>query len=1336
MSKQKRPSFLANPLLGLLFNNRSIDTAPAVQQLLNQIAATPSDYAVLVPTTQFIFKNKDIDSNTNYLELAKDLDFLLSHIIRINAAKDPKIRSNKEYTTLSGKSIIIADNIIINAKGWKHDFKVKIISQNLLENWMDYVPFGGSIHCVFINEALVGNPKPIDIIKKNILFDEFAHQNSGKTVGIIDHDNIPKLPEPVSFDFILKTHPDVSELLPKFKSILCEFKPNRCKNLRQLHSQFEGIIKKGMAILDTLQAATLQNILTANSIRDYNEFQLSVIAYLESLLYDTLWPHLLRININEKDDAFIESYEYLQNVSITQIELDQKYLSNYVVRNEILKRTNFAIAHFKTIESKKTSSLKCSVVLETVRLLTTNTGDNNVVGKLDADSLLCLLIYVICHSKVTDIGNHLYYMHSYYNNLPLAPPSQLSEFIGLSTGYVGYILSTLEIALNYFSSRNHLEHLIHLGKENNKLWSLIGDVNEDRVLGDSLIKKQNKNENQPIFETLREIFRGYDDEFTNLSSWHTTFALNTTGESYLFMAAKRQNFELMSLIFEFDNLVTIDDLLDEIDIQGRTIFSFVLETSHPFASIFVDMLIENMQYDSFLFEPVETMVKVKDYRGKTFGHWITGVQNWKSESIDQILKMIDWKLRDNNGLSVLMCVIRSYDHLQYEYMLKKVLDLIKYQYQNCAPFKLTFDHLDSKKNSIIHAIRSPKSISYILKIFPGNELDLNLLNLHGLNPLSLAIKYSNIEKVKILAADERVDVCSVDPKTYLGAMDWIKVDRGGENDRKIENIIESHWNKDILDIGVDNPEFVCLRGRFEPDFGFCLHLRLNGEMKIISYSLFNRLLKFMKKENLWIPFAFDEQWLPNHLEVSMKGNILNSNKLKINCLVDNINIIWRCLKEMGILEHIEMWKSYLYEHAITSSKDLGISSSSLMFISSSCSGNNKNSNNNINHDNHNQDLMNMIQYTTSKNTNTRLSILENKQKFSKILITKDLVDSYSAFVDYSVSELTYFENIYKKLYCSLAFLNAKRSESFDVEQNLKDDLFGSNDAKTKCNLIDNYISELHVGMDGRIPEITYSGEANNTIAMAKEEMLWLVTEHTHTSYKRFLIKLRLLYCVVRDIICIQKEFKAKIDRWKKLFKALVNIRVELVKFRNEIIDEMHKNGESSGNDPNFCNTINVLEKIIGHIEALTKNSPDLKWKENLRKEVFNVIFQGDVEGNGNSKSPNLSVKSNASNESNVNEPLSTLPSFVNDSGIGSYFVEKRRLAYANKLLTTFFKIRLEILELNMDICKGYGEIAEFTSNFYEFRVKWVRNSWKKLVTDIIREKRDMVIEMESDGPSF
>ncbi|KAI9674818.1 MAG: hypothetical protein M1817_001722 [Caeruleum heppii] len=143
-----------NPFLRAFFHS----TLPAQ-------CAPVQNHILLVPTTEVLLNARDRDSHALYADLTSSEDFLGSHVLRAPGipvpgpaaaagnARDTKGRA-KQFTTVSGKTVVIKDTYVYSNKGFKNLNQAQLLNDVLwypdsfdAQQWLVY----------FISKPLVGS---------------------------------------------------------------------------------------------------------------------------------------------------------------------------------------------------------------------------------------------------------------------------------------------------------------------------------------------------------------------------------------------------------------------------------------------------------------------------------------------------------------------------------------------------------------------------------------------------------------------------------------------------------------------------------------------------------------------------------------------------------------------------------------------------------------------------------------------------------------------------------------------------------------------------------------------------------------------------------------------------------------------------------------------------------------------------------------------------------------------------------------------------------------------------------------------------------------------------
>lgn len=1205
LKKRKTTAGLSNPFMDYIFNHQDFKRSGPLREVISRICENPADYAIMIPSTMFLKFHVDAETGKPYSELCKELDFLLTHIVRLDVTQEPRIRTHKEFTTLNNKTVIIKADTISPMKNFKYPVTVKIKSQELLRGFADYIPIGTCFHVIYITKCLVGNFKFVGT-PKNLLL--------SPNIPLSTNDNITDTKSIASkytnnvqpFQTIMSEFPELGTLAEKYKALFTEFTFKKCKTLEALEKAFVVIIKRGSAMLNATDPEILNSILQKYTIEDLKE---SVYNYLEMNVYDRIWPKFIILCADDGDQKLDLAFDKLKWLSITEIGLDDKILGNISLICQYIKRVISAIAEFKKLTVANTCYLKCTIIVDTVEILSSNSA-------MDADNLVLLLIIVICLSKVSNLNTHLKYIRKYAYSI-----------VDTEKGMLGYALSSLEIAIKYFNTGTHLQDLITKSLQNEVLWRLIGAVSSDSSLN------SNKEDDEITFQELEKLLEPLNKPDIVIPMEHFVKSRTLEGESCLMYALKQNNEELMKVLLQFEYIFTLDDILEDQNIHGCNLLAMALNLEHPIASTLAQII----KYASP--KEIKNYINMPGSNGRSVAHVLYNSYNL----IPEFGMYIDWTKRDVFGNTPFMVYARCYDHPEYAKLMEMTILIVKEWYKREKRLFSYRDHLDLKGNTLMHVIRDPSILELFLNTF--EELELNHLNDSNQSAVSLAVRYNRIENVEIMIKDPRFCLSVVDPIMYMSPLDYVKLERWEEDiNRNIAKMLEIQF---IITQYGENLDIACVRARFEPAHGLCCYFRIvnklgKSDIILVPFSSIIKAFRLMKKENVCIPFNFNtpDIWFPKHLYISMKGNISSSNKIKINALINNINLLIQALYMNGTLEHTEVLQTFL----------LTPQESCQIIV-------------------HPLDERDSIKTIYVKNFSYRKEILSDKLKFRRMLIKNEDIIAYDAFLSYTISELGCFSKLYLKLYRTFSLSN---EEAKDLDK-LRTDM----------------------------PWIV-------------EEMLKLRECRIEDSSDIFLDKIRLLYASVEELVKVSNDMRiSKLRRWKKVIGDLKGIRGEL--------DRVAGSGVSGSTTPSpqiepvLSNSNrqggrrDILSKVFRQIDILSGYSDDVEWTEECRKDILKSMFKGKHDSlNGDNVS---SDGFDLTTKEDIDKTLEELIN-LNDTGIGSWFVEKRRIAYVKKLLETFLKFRIEVVELDIELRKNYENLAMLMSTFYQFRISIFKNAFR------------------------
>lgn len=1202
---------LSNPFLNNLLNHPDFKRAGPLKEVVGRLCESPSDYAILVPSTMFLMFYVDNQSGKPYYDLCKTLDFISSHIVRMNVTNEPRIRSHKEFTTLNNGTIEIKADRIKLLKGFKFQASVNIVGQEFIRGFANYIPLGTCFHVVYITDCLMGDFRLLGP-RRNIMLTNDDEVRKAAKKGK-DVKNV----QPARFEDLIEALPSMKDMSTKFQSLFDELSFKKCKTVDELNKMFVIIMKRGSAMFNTLDPGTFNRLLQNHNENDIRKM---IYNYLEANIYGKFWSRFLMVSMNEYDMKMNEAYGQLKWLSITQLGIHDNILLDIPKLSKYIKRVALAIREFRCLDTASSSSEKCKILSKTVDLLSENTT-------LDADTLIVLLIFVTCLAKVQNLNNHLKYMKMF----------SYSE-TDLESGSLGYAMSTFEISIKFFQDDSHLKAITSKSLENEVLWRLLGSISSD------LSPATNKEDDERTFRQIEELLEPLNRVGSYIPLDHFIRSRTLNGESCLMFALKQHNEELMRVLLQFEYIFTLDDILEDQDIDGSNLLAVALDIEHPCANMLAQIVLEATPME------IKKYVNHEDSLQRTIGHYLCN----SYLLIADFGSYIDWTKHDAYGNTPFMVNVRCYDHSKYDSMMQLTIATVKQWYVDQNRLFSHREHVDNKGNTLMHTIRDSATLALLLNAFEG--LEINYLNDANQSAVSLAVRYNRIDCVEVLIKDPRMTMGIVDPVMFMSALDYVKLERWGECiNRNIAKTLEVQFI--IAEYG-ESLDIACVRARFEPEYGLCCYFRVVNKLNesdiiLVPFADLVKVFKLIKRENPCIPFDFSrpDLWFPKHTDVGMKGNISSSNKMKINSLMNNLNLLIQALFKNGTLEHTKSLQSYL------------------LIPQEPCTLEVKAINE--------RDALKMIY---DKTFEYKRQLLCDHRRFSNVIMRAEDIIAYEAFLEYTIEELESFARIYAKFYRTFALS--------DVE--------------------DKDLDKLRTDIPWIVETCLKHRECR-----------------VEDSSDILLDKLRLLFASVQDLIKTSKEMRTiKVKRWKKLISDMRTVRSELDRVAGSGVTGslspcVSANNEQSGKYVKN-NRKEILAQVFKQIDILVGEDVDSEALDCLREDIKRSLLKekNTNVGNGNHKNALTGADTDGKNlEELIN---------IDSSGIGAWFHEKRRVAYVRRLLETFLKYRIEIVELDMDLRRSYENLAMFVSQFYQFRVDSFRNAFKNYAKGKIGElKREV-----------
>lgn len=886
---------ITNPMLNALFNNPAINSNSGMKRIVDLLVSSPSSYILLVPETRFLLLSTDQDSKKRYTDLCNDPQFIQSHLIDIDLqnyteSERRDARQSKHYRTLNGHCVSIHKQTIKNVSGYRHNFVIRILRQHFFRSFCTYIPFGACFHIMFVNEALIGNPSCEGIAKitpKQRIVDNFSN-NDDSTTSLLSQDVFDS--NSISFTDILHRLPQVADVVGvQFKDLFKSFNAKDANSDADLEELFTTIMARGSTIINELPDKQLKAIYAAYPTIDLREV---ICAYIETNIFDHFWAQYKKCHKNDADDMLNKAYTDLKCLSINQCGTPERLLQRPKELASIEKRVNSAIDKFSRLQFASSTSQQCEILFQTFDILTDNHTSETIIT-VDADTLISLLIMVIAHSGVQDLNNRLQYLKRYC----------YSEEI-LKAGPGGYAISSIEAVCNYYASKDNIFLLKKYSADNDRLWSLIRSIpsNTDGTCEQALRK-------------LQAVFDSYEDGL-DIPMESCIRSRTLDGQSCLMLSLIQKNSKLFNQIFDYQNIYTLDDILEDRTISGTTLLTAALELEHPALDSLASVILQATK------EEIETYCNQPDEKGRRMGH----ILFHGYRLICSYGRYIDWQAKDLGGRTSLFTILRCYDHPKYFEMIKSALEAAKSWYASKGLQFSIKDHIDKKGNTLIHIIKEGNGLHLLLSLFDG--LDVNIVNSNRLTPLMQYIKYSRLSNVKEILACPGLQLLKSEGRYYLTAEDYVKVEKaqnledGNElTNYRIMNLVDDEFDRRYA-YEMNGYSGCAVRARFDTNNNMCFYFRCYDRIEdlrkpkfyppvVHSYESFVKLFKLLK---ILLPETYisdSPSWLSGYSNISGKVSIYSSRKFRINRLLLNTNLLLGCFLFNSSTRKMSVIKEYL-----------------------------------------------------------------------------------------------------------------------------------------------------------------------------------------------------------------------------------------------------------------------------------------------------------------------------------------------------------------------------------------------------------------------------------------
>lgn len=694
---------LLNPLINAVFNCPTPGTSSLKKVF---VKLKNRRFILVVPRTNILLEYEDLETGSTLQELSYTYDFVASHIIF------PEIEeglSENEFRTLSGKTVLIRpqNGAIFTADGFDRRRRFHITDFELFPNFNDYLT--GAIHfpLLFVDLPLVGN-----VVKREDWESFAVKQIDNVTAPGSTKDQLSR--ERTTFEQVLRIHPTLgnsfNDLFKNQRSIIT----SSSKDLQTLGRLFEKFC------VDACE------LLSSESQFDHftNKFKL-VHEYVEVNLYDDFWSRLTMLNQGKEIESICD-YQILKYISISQVSTflyphdRQKFDLHYVTSAE--KNIEAATGCFKKLATSSTHSEKSEIIIETLQTLTKTIHGGKGDIAIDADTLMSMMILVVCRSQLKNLKSHLAYLQKFSENQT-----------AVTFGILAYGLSTLEAVLYYFDDQSKLKSLEKHCLENKVFWEKISLKSSDL------------------------------NNLTHSTTYMNLLGIRTAdGRSSLSICIQRNNIDMFrNLLLKCESEFPLEDLLNDETTDRNTLLMELLQVGEEqVAEIFVEILLSSCTNHEVL-----SYLNRTNKVGRSAAHYLMHAH----KLLYKVGHLFNWDLKDINGHTPLFAIFRSYDQTDYDKMVSWAYWAATQWYESRGSHLQLRKHMDSKGNTLLHIIKSNLDILLI-----NDSINVNAVNRKGLTPLMMYARYNRLRNIQSLVKDKRLIIDKLQKPLFLTCFDYVK----------------------------------------------------------------------------------------------------------------------------------------------------------------------------------------------------------------------------------------------------------------------------------------------------------------------------------------------------------------------------------------------------------------------------------------------------------------------------------------------------------------------------------------------------------------------------------
>lgn len=834
---------LHNPFLNCILNNPNHGKAP-FKSTIDQISIAHYDYALVAPPAHILHQWYDpatIESNPVPLkELCyNNEEFIQSHVIRILLASNQTPKSSLSvFSTLNGKELLIKHGTMFPGRGFKRLVNVRVIDVGYVPMFADYFPRGTRLLVLYVDLTLWG-ASPLSV---HHVSPPLTSHRRGLMKKIL-----PPVPTKITFDTLLRIYPllakatgDQFYLLlhhnnPKYRVLQTYTKKpvdDIVAEFIKIRDDAYGIVlesaKQGSALADQTHEV-IQEVIKVYPDLDWNQL---VHEYVETNLYDRVWAQL----IIQFRPNLVPSPQY-QDISLNQLEMPVFTPWEMDVFHQRVFKAAGCLRDLG--DDRHNARQKMEVIESAVDSLLL---DNPFM--FNADTLIGLLILMVCQAQVPDLEAHLYYIKQFGVLTPL--------------GRTDFLLSNMDAVVYYL--KEHGDELAVMLSGNQELWHNF---------------RHSPN-------NVAEMISNGPEE---LPPSHSLYSRTPTGESALMLAIKYHQPQIFAgLLYYHPNWFAVEDVL--FDRTADTHCTLLMVALEEEMDDICDEIVEFLKINC-LKEEQRLYYNLVDAQGRSAGHYLFH----RMGLIEKIGGWIDWNLKDCNDLTPLFSLVRCYDHPSYRELVVKVFDCV---YAKYGAEGIDFNyHVDNLDNTLLHVIKS--DIDALKMLTSSNLINVNQTNSRLMTPLMLYAKYCRTENISAILKVPDLDFLYEDRCSHMNVFDYLGFKKR-EGVLLTVSALVGHYQRQVGSQVVVLALLMIEDGK-EWMVGLC-DLANPNSIHYLPLSTIAQIMYLVKRQYPFFSIMVDEDvfWLNYRQGVS---GIFFAQRFQLNRVVDQLNVMFSTLEAMG-----------------------------------------------------------------------------------------------------------------------------------------------------------------------------------------------------------------------------------------------------------------------------------------------------------------------------------------------------------------------------------------------------------------------------------------------------